>query len=353
MSGRVLVTGISGFIASHVALALLYAGYTVRGSLRDPSRAGAVAAMLARAGADTGRLEFVSLDLSDDAGWHEAARGCRFVQHVASPISTRLPRDRNEMIVPAVEGARRAITAALDTQVERIVMTSSVSAVAFGHPAERTEPYSDADWSILTGGDIDTYSESKTRAELEAWSLVEAAGRRHDFVAINPSIVLGPLLNDDTGVSAVVIQQLMNGLPLIPRMTLNFVDVRDIAALQVAAMTHPRAGGHRYLASAPPVGTRDLVEGLRSAFPDYSRRLPRLDAPDWAVRLYAMVNADARGAVMAGLGRIRVFETGPAQALLGRPFMTARVAAAATAQSLIDYGLARRPSSRAAPEKRG
>jgi nucleoside-diphosphate-sugar epimerase len=353
MSGRVLVTGISGFIASHVALALLYAGYTVRGSLRDPARAGPVAAMLARAGADTGRLEFVSLDLEDDAGWHQAARGCRFVHHIASPISTRLPRDREEMIVPAVEGTRRAITAALETQVERIVMTSSAAAIAYGHPADRAEPYTDADWSRLTGGELDVYSESKTLAELEAWTLVESVGRRHDLVTVNPTVVLGPLLGDDIGVSAVVVERLLQGVPIIPRMILNFVDVRDVAALHVTAMTHPRAGGHRLIASAPPVTARDLVEGLRSAFPAYSRRLPKLDAPDWAVRLYAMVNAEARGVVLAGLGRIRIFDTAPAQSLLGRPFMTARLAAAATAQSLIDYGLVRPPLRGVLGEKRG
>jgi nucleoside-diphosphate-sugar epimerase len=353
MSGRVLVTGISGFIASHVALALLYAGYTVRGSLRDPGRAGPVAAMLARAGADTGRLEFVRLDLEDDSGWREAARGCRFVQHIASPISTRIPRRREEMIVPAVEGTRRAIAAALETQVERIVMTSSASAVAYGHPPDRTEPYTDADWSRLAGGELDPYSESKTLAELEAWTLMEEVGRRHDFVAVNPTVVLGPLLGDDVGVSPVIIERLLGGVPVIPRMSLNFVDVRDVAALQLAAMVHPRAGGRRYLASAAPVTARELVEGLRGAFPAFSRRLPRVDAPDWAVRLYALVNPEARGVVAAGLGRIRVFDARPAEALLGRPFMTPRLAAAATAQSLIDHGLVRLPPGAAPPEKRG
>ena len=113
MPGRVLVTGISGFIASHVALLLLYAGYSVRGSLRDPSRAGEVVASLTRAGADTSRLEFVALDLLDDAGWREAMEGCRYLQHIASPLVVRQPRDRDTLVRPALEGTRRAVAAAL------------------------------------------------------------------------------------------------------------------------------------------------------------------------------------------------------------------------------------------------
>jgi dihydroflavonol-4-reductase len=353
MTTRVLVTGISGFIGSHVALALLYAGYTVRGSLRDPSRAGAVAAMLARAGADTSRLEFVTLELGADAGWREAARGCRFLHHVASPIGARLPRDRDALIGPAVAGTARALTAALEAGTERVVLTSSVAAIAAGHPPERSAPYSDADWSRLDGEPLDPYSESKTRAELEAWTLMEEAGRRHDLVTVNPSVVFGPLLGDDIGVSPLVIQRLLNGVPLLPRVSLEVVDVRDVAALHVAAMTEPRAGGRRLVASAPPITARELVEALRSAFPAFSSRLPRLDAPDWAIRLYALVDAEARGLVRAGLGRRRRFEAAPAQSLLGRPFMTPRVAALATAQSLLDQRLVRLPAGFLADEKRG
>src|SRR5687767_14121802 len=140
MTGRVLVTGISGFIGSHVALALLYGGYSVRGSLRDMSRAAEVAAMLERAGADLTRLEFVPLDLLEDDGWAEAARGCRYLQHVASPLAVRAPRDREVMIRPAVEGTARALDAALAAGVERIVLTSSAAAISYGRAGDRTPP---------------------------------------------------------------------------------------------------------------------------------------------------------------------------------------------------------------------
>lgn len=346
MAGRVLLTGISGFIGSHVALALLYAGYAVRGSLRDPSRAQGVKAALARAGADISALEFVTLDLSDDHGWREAATGCRYLMHVASPLVVRMPRDRDELIRPAVEGTRRAIGAALEASMERIVLTSSAAAVAYGHPHERTAPFTAADWSRTDGDGVSAYTESKTRAELEAWSLMEAAGRRHDLVAINPTVVLGPLLDADIGVSPLLVRRLLEGaMPFAPRLSLGLVDVRDVAALHLAALGEYRAGGQRYLASAASVSMLELARILRAALPAYAGRLPRFEAPDWLVRALALVVPELRDNVR-GLGRPpRRFDTSPAEALLGRPFITPRVAAAATAQSLVNFGLVHLPGS--------
>jgi nucleoside-diphosphate-sugar epimerase len=344
MPGRVLVTGVSGFIGSHVALSLLYGGYNVRGSLRDMSRAAEVAGMLERAGADLTRLEFVPLDLSDDAGWLEAAAGCRYVQHVASPLAVRAPKNRDDMILPAVEGTRRALEAALDAGTERIVLTSSAAAISYGRAGGGEQPavFTSADWSATSGADVTTYSESKTRAELEAWSIMEEAGRRHDLAVVNPTIVLGPLLGSDAGVSSLLVKKLIDGTaPLAPRLGFNVVDVRDVAALHVAAMTSENAGGHRFIASAGAVTMLELAEALRPSFPDFAYRMPRFAIPDWIVRLYALFDADAR-AHLGRLGGGPRYDASPATALLGRPFITPRVAAAATAQSLIEFGLVRK-----------
>ncbi|MGB3248988.1 MAG: NAD-dependent epimerase/dehydratase family protein, partial [Tabrizicola sp.] len=83
----VLLTGVSGFIAKHVALKLLNAGYSVRGTLRRMDRADEVRAALAPYLTEhAGELSFVQADLESDAGWAEAFQGVAALVHTASPF---------------------------------------------------------------------------------------------------------------------------------------------------------------------------------------------------------------------------------------------------------------------------
>ena len=339
MTDTVLLTGISGFLGGHVGLALLGAGYRVRGSVRDLSRAAKVRAALERAGADIDRLEIVALDLTRDEGWTEAAQGCRFVQHTASPFFVRMSRDRSEMVGPAVEGTRRALTAALHAGAERIVVTSSMAAIAYGH-SNPEGPFTEADWTQLEGRGVTPYIESKTRAEREAWSLVEAAGDRSRLVAINPSVILGPLLDDDPGTSGeIVVRLLRGGIPAAPRLKLNVVDVRDVAALHVTAMTAPEAWGKRHIVSE---GTLSLIEAgqiVGKAIPDRRGKMPRFEIPNWLLRPVALFEPSLRGN-LDEIGRTRILQSNRAEALLGRQLIPAADALLSTAHTAIAHGLA-------------
>jgi nucleoside-diphosphate-sugar epimerase len=341
MADTVLVTGISGFLGGHVAVALLDAGYRVRGTVRDLGKAGKLrdALKAASASGDVDRLEFVALDLMRDEGWRQAAEGCRYVQHVASPFVLQMPRDRNDLIGPAVAGTRRALTAGLAAQAERIVLTSSFAAIGYGHPKDRTAPFTEADWSQPEGADVNAYIESKTRAELEAWSIMEGTGHRQDLAVINPTAILGPLLDEDPGTSNIMVLRLLNGtVPAAPRIGFGIVDVRDVAELHVRAMEAPDAGGRRFLASAGSLSFIEAAKILRAAFPAYAGKIPRFELPDWVVRLYALFDADVRSN-LDSLGVVKRFDARAAEALLGHPFVPAAEAVLATARSLIERKL--------------
>ncbi|MGH8430620.1 MAG: NAD-dependent epimerase/dehydratase family protein, partial [Solimonas sp.] len=100
----ILVTGGSGFIASHCILQLLSAGHQVRTTVRSLRREGEVCDLLKQGGAPVDRLSFIAADLEQDAGWPQAVEGCEFVLHVASPLPATLPRHEDELIVPARDG---------------------------------------------------------------------------------------------------------------------------------------------------------------------------------------------------------------------------------------------------------
>src|SRR5438094_526044 len=119
----ILVTGGSGFIGGHCILQLLTAGHQVRTTVRSLKREADVRSMLKQGGAEQGnRLSFVETDLEKDAGWAEAVAGCEYVLHVASPLPPNVPKNENELIVPAREGTLRVLRASRDAGVKRVVL---------------------------------------------------------------------------------------------------------------------------------------------------------------------------------------------------------------------------------------
>ena len=339
MTNSVLLTGISGFLGGHTALQLLKNGYKVRGSVRNLDRADKVRQTLAEHGADVSQLEFVALDLMDDNGWDDAMAGARYLQHTASPFVTSMPEDKMERIGPAVEGTTRAINAALKAKVERIVLTSSMAAIAYGHPANRTAPFTEEDWTDINGPGVNAYVESKTLAEQKAWELMEKAGRRSDLAVINPSLIAGPLLDEDPGTSGAILMRFLDGsMPGAPRFFFSLVDVRDVAEAHVKAMEMSEAGGSRHATSTDGLWMMEIAREIKRAFPQFKGKVPKFEMPDWAVRAYALFDKDVRGN-LAALGHQPRLDNSKARTLLGRDFIFNKDAISAMVKSLVEKGL--------------
>lgn len=335
-NGTVLLTGVSGFVAGHVAIALLNEGYAVRGSVRSLAKADKVRSDLEKAGADVSRLEFVALDLLKDDGWDDAMQGVDYLCHCASPFIAHEPKDPQDLIRPAVEGTTRALEAALRADVKHIALTSSFIAIGFGAPV-KDRAYTPDDWSVVGGKDTSAYGDSKTMAELRAWEIMDAAGARDRLTTVNPTLVLGPVLNDDLSTSTQVIARMMRGeFPAAPKMHISLVDVRDVAALHVRALD-PALGGQRLLAGDATTSMLGIAKAIKAEDPS-RRKLPTVEAPNIFIRLLGFVDKQAAG-IIPELGKVRHVDASDAEAALGRKLISAKDAARATARSLIDHGI--------------
>ncbi len=336
----VLVTGASGFIAQHIVVGLLRAGYRVRGTIRALARADDLRKVIT-AHVDAGdRFELVAAELTKDAGWAEAARGCRFVQHVASPLPTKTPKHPDELIVPARDGALRVLRAAVVEGVERVVMTSSVAAVLYGHARDGTKVYDERDWSQLVPG-VGAYEQSKTIAERAAWDYVERlpADQKLELVTMNPALVLGPLLGPDSSTSGELVRKLLRReLPGIPDVGYAVVDVRDVAAAHLAAMITPAAAGQRFVLAIEHAALLDLAKILARHFGPRGYKINTRRVPGWLLRLVSTWDRAARLTVQE-LGKRQDLSSAKAKDLLGWQPHTLDEMVIAMGESMIEHGL--------------
>lgn len=349
MAGElVLVTGGSGFIAAHCILQLLSAGYRVRTTVRSLKREGDVRAALKAGGAEPAEaLSFATADLLSDAGWPEAVAGCDFVLHVASPFPAGVPKNEDELIVPAREGALRALRAARGAGVKRVVLTSSFAAIGYGSkPTDR--PFSEESWTDPNGGGVSAYVKSKTLAERAAWDFVAREGGALELSVVNPVGVFGPVLGADYSTSIQIVQRLMDGaMPGCPRLSFGVVDVRDVADLHLRAMTDPAAKGERFLAVAGDFMTiQEMALTLRARMGDAAARVPTRLLPDWVVRLGGMFDSTV-AQVVPELGKTKNGTNEKAKRVLGWAPRPKEDAIVATAESLVRLGLLRKSKNAA------
>ncbi len=341
MTDTIVITGVSGFIARHIALAFLREGASVRGTVRSLDKAEAVRKGLAAhdpAAADPARLSFVAADLTGDAGWREAMTGARAVMHVASPFPMAQPRDRNALTPAARDGALRVINAALDAGAPRVVMTASMVTMMYrpGRPA--LNPVRESDWTDIGWKALSAYVVSKTEAERAAWRLVEERRAKDRFTTVHPGLVVGPALDRDFGASIELVRMMMTGAyPAVPPAAYPVVDVRDVADLHVAASRRPQTGGRRLMAVGGVLSMAEMGAALKKAAPDLAAKAPTATLPGIVVRLMAQLDRNL-AAVIPDLGSRPQPDADYVTDLAGVMARPAKDGLAATARSLAKVG---------------
>ena len=287
---KVLVTGASGYIAIHCISELLNNGYKVKGSLRNLNREDEVRKSIGEKSYNN-NLEFCKLNLLNNEGWDDAASDCEYIFHIASPCFIEEPKNEDELITPALEGTLRALKAAHKSKVKKVVLTSSIGAIAYGHQKSFCDT---KDWTD-TSKDVGAYIKSKTLAEKAAWDFVDYQSRRSfRFTSINPGMVFGPLLgNDIEGTSVKLIIRMITGkYPALPNIYFTVVDVRDIAKLHVQALSNPNCDFKRIIATSHKgIQFLEISEILRKLGFNKS---PMSLIPSQVINALAMFNRDMK-----------------------------------------------------------
>jgi len=319
---EVLVTGGSGVIARWCIVELLRAGYDVRTTVRDLAREAEVRASIASQVDPQNRLTFYTAELMRDDGWAQAVGGAQYVLHIASPFPPGPPKHEDDLIVPAREGTLRVLRATVAADVERVVITSSAAAIAYG-PEPPGGTYTEINWSDPASPQTPAYARSKTLAERAAWDFMKTSGGTMTLAAVNPTIVIGPVLGEDPSYSFQSVSRLLDGsMPMIPRLGFNFVDVRDVADLHLRSMTAPNAAGQRFLATTTFAWLADVARIFRERLGPAARKVPKRAAPDILVRFLALFDPSLRG-VVEDLGERTNYSNAKARTELGwqpRPF---------------------------------
>ena len=339
MINKVLLTGISGWIAKHTAIELLNAGYEVLGTIRNKNLVDQTKQTISKY-ASTEKLSFVELDLLKDDGWNEASKGCRYIFHIASPFPMKVSSNRENLLPVAVDGTLRVLNAGLNAGVEQIIKTSSI--VAMFRKPNRTNPYTfgENDWSDenwIEG--VSDYFLSKTKAEKAAWRLMESKGLKNKLTTINPGGVFGDALDKKGGTSIEYIRQFMKGkFPGAPKFAVLISDVKDIAKAHVACIGNNKVGGRRLIVGKDVKRLVELSQLIAEAMPEYKKKLPTKELPNLMVKLISYIDSSAK-TMIPDLGIMMQTDTSYAEEILGFKFKPAKGCISENARSVVRLGL--------------
>ena len=281
---RVLVTGATGFIGSHLVHALLTRGDDVRVTLRPASPTTALEGL---------DVEGVTADITDARAMRRAAKGIERAFHVAGTVNLRKPTDA--VLRTNAEGTRTVLDACLAAGVERAVHVSSVAAIGPARPGGALD-----ERHVWSGPLGIPYADGKHAAEVEA---LRVAARGLDVVVASPAHVLGR--GDERRSSTEVVRRfLLRRIPVYVPGAINVVDVRDVAAGHLLADARG-VPGERYI-----LGTRNYT--WERLFADLTRLSgvegPALELPVGVA--LALAEAAARGPLRAPVSPAEVRAAG-------------------------------------------
>ncbi|KAA0195804.1 hypothetical protein HAZT_HAZT000168 [Hyalella azteca] len=258
----VLVTGASGYIACHVVKLLQETGYRVRGTVRSLKNSSRVDPLKMLVSNPKHPLELTEADLESDDGWDKAMEGVYAVMHTASPFpSLEESPSEQSLVIPAVEGTKRVLSAAAKAGVKKVVVTSSCSAVV--------------------------------------------EGQRFELSTVNPVLVMGPpLVESNKSATSVIILRdaIMAKVPGSPKLCFRICDVRDVALAHLKCLTNPEAVGKRHIISSGGIWMKDMNQILADEFKPQNYKVSTRELPNFVIWFASIFNERIRKQVYPRLG---------------------------------------------------
>lgn len=331
----VLVTGAGGYVGCHVVRALVDRGCKVRATARDTSDPATVDHI-----EDLEGLTLVQADLMEPGALDEALDGCEAVVHAASTVRLSAKDPQREIVDVAVTITRNVLQAcASHTSVQRVVLTSSVAAIADeSRPASHV--FTEDDWNESATLEHDPYPLSKIRAERFAHDFVAdlEGDARFQLTAVHPSFVQGPLLSrKHLRSSPALVRTMLRGkMPAVPRISLVIVDVRDVAEAHARALEVDDPAP-RYICANEPIWMKDLARTLARHFPDHP--LPTRQMPDLLAYAGSLFTKQlSMHFLRRNLGRVRLLDNRRIREDLGLKFRPLEETLVDGARSMISQG---------------
>ena len=353
----VLVTGAAGYVACHVIQQLQRAGYRVRGTVRDLTNDKKCQAIRELCPDAKYPVELVEADLKKPETWPAAVAGCDYVLNIATPnpfdCSSKTPGD--DIITQTVDGALNILRAARDAGcVRRVVWTSGLQALQDGFSGVNGRTYTESDWLNFDKSGLLPVERAKALAERAAWDFVNSIDddkRRFELSVVHPGFVMGPALSGNPSMSIEFLQQMLAGKYwMVPRMCTAMVDVRDVAAAHIAAMTSPQAAGQRHILCGGNIWFKDIANTLRDEFHPQGYCISNITAPYFVMWIAARFD-DTASMILRALNAECHYDNTRMIDVLGvtpRPLKTTILE---TAYALIESGLVKKTDKYTGPNK--
>ena len=326
MNGKnVLVTGANGHVGFVLTKLLVERGYNVRASVRDKENKELTKNL------SEFDVDIVSLNLMHPETIGPAMENIDGVFQVAAVYKSWAKKPEEEIINPSIIGGINVLKAAYNAGVKKIIFTSSTAAV--GRSGPNGKALTEKDWNSKSKH---PYSYAKTEAERRAWDFSKEMDM--EMVVMNPTAVIGPYFHRHTPSTFLFDKILKNELPRLPPQTFGYVDVRDVASLELLAMTKSEAAGKRFVCSAENMFMKDQNEYLSELFPESASKIPKRVAPNWLIKFLALF-LPALKMIAEGLGKERSMDSSQARKLLGWNPRSAKEAVKSAAESAKEFGL--------------